>query len=518
MGDGRCPLRAIWCDYGGVTVGVAVVVTVHEDAVGLRRTLDDLLAQVGPPPDDVIVVDVSSEDGSAHLALHHPAVTVVDIHSRTPLWSAAEHGLDRVQRDRAVAFTTAATRLPGDWLVTGMDALASGADVVVGTAGGHADPSDLGPGDLFVSAAFGRRIGLGRVRTSPEAAEADLLAWAPRAGFRVATAAARRATAVNPPGPSVTADAPPRGGPTLSVAVCTDGKRTGQLQQCLASLAKLDDDVEVLVVENTSVARPPMGVPGLVARVVREPRLGLDVARNRAVGEASGDIVAFIDDDCEADPEWTRRLRVAFGDPEVSVVTGRTRPASLVQPSERWFEAAFSFDRGTAPWRHTQLDRDRARFASATGVLGSGCNMAFRRDVFLANLHFDEALDMGTPVGGGGDIDMFAQVLDAGLVVAYAPDALVWHHHRASIPDLRRQLFGYGVSIAAVCTKYAVPRTGSLWFYRDRLRQLRRAYRDARRGLDLFPPALLRTQIIGQLVGPVLYAYSRLRVRRTSPQ
>jgi GT2 family glycosyltransferase len=202
----------------------------------------------------------------------------------------------------------------------------------------------------------------------------------------------------------------------------------------------------------------------------------------------------------------------------VGVVTGRSRPASLARPSERWFEASFSFDRGTAPQRYTVVDRGRQWFPAYPGGVGSGCNMAFRRDLFRARLHFDEVLDMGTAIGGGGDIDIFAQALDADQVIVYVPEALVWHHHRTTERDLRRQMFGYGVAIGAVATKFARQRRGhqraAMRFYRSWLRERRRQYRMAQSGYDSFPPDLLRAQIRGQLAGPFVYTMSRFWAAR----
>jgi hypothetical protein len=62
---------------------------------------------------------------------------------------------------------------------------------------------------------------------------------------------------------------------------------------------------------------------------------------------------------------------------------------------------------------------------------------------------FDTALDVGTPSGGAGDLDMFHRVLLAGGVIRYEPEALVWHQHRRDMEGLRRQLYqngcGFGV-------------------------------------------------------------------------
>jgi glycosyltransferase involved in cell wall biosynthesis len=298
--------------------------------------------------------------------------------------------------------------------------------------------------------------------------------------------------------------------PLVSVVVCTAGRRRAGLRACLDSLRALDDpNYELVVVDNgatASVAADEVLTVG--CRVVHEPRRGLDRARNRGIAEALGDVVAFVDDDCEVDEGWLEYIRVALADPEVAAVTGRVRPASTDRPSERWFEAWFSFDRGPAP--HV-FDAERRGVLVFPGAVGTGCNMAYRREVLQAVGGFDEAIEMGTLVGGGGDIDMFARVLDAGHQMAYMPDALVVHHHRSTVSQLRWQFWGYGVSFGALCCKFVLRRpavrrdVARLVWRRLRYQHLRRM-RARVRGADDIPVSLMLVDAAGVLVGPFAYA------------
>jgi hypothetical protein len=52
-------------------------------------------------------------------------------------------------------------------------------------------------------------------------------------------------------------------------------------------------------------------------------------------------------------------------------------------------------------------------------------------------------LDVGTPVRGGGDSDIFRRILAAGYRIIYDPDALNWHRHMRAWKGLRRQVNGY---------------------------------------------------------------------------
>src|SRR5262245_33971788 len=74
-------------------------------------------------------------------------------------------------------------------------------------------------------------------------------------------------------------------------------------------------DVEIIVVDNGS-ARLPEAVCSAWphVRLVSEPVPGPGPARNRGIRDARGDILAFIDADCRADPRWLAEIEAAFAD------------------------------------------------------------------------------------------------------------------------------------------------------------------------------------------------------------
>ena len=79
--------------------------------------------------------------------------------------------------------------------------------------------------------------------------------------------------------------------------------------------------------------------------------------------------------------------------------------------------------------------------------------MAFRRDALDAAGPFDEALDTGPPLAGGGDLDMLLRMARLGTVV-YEPAAMVRHEHRATLDALAAQYRSWGVSWGAVLHKW----------------------------------------------------------------
>jgi glycosyltransferase involved in cell wall biosynthesis len=477
---------------------VSVVVAVANAAEGLRACLDELLAQ----PDasrEVVVVDRLSSDGSADVALRHPVVDRVVFETQTHPLAAYDKGA-ALSRGDIMAFVEAGRAPPvSEWLTETVDALRQGIDV----AWSVADDANVGAHGVVATRRVSERLLVGDGGPMIHAAER----------FRLRAAAAGFVVREGHPDTS-----PMRAAVGLiTVAVCTDGVRRESLARCLDSIAELrDDKYEVLVVKNSPRTELQAELDRRGFRHVHVERPGLDVCRNRAIDEAVGDVVAFVDDDCEVDPGWLDGLRSGFADAHVTLVTGRVVPASLVRPTQRWFEAWFSFDRGPAPQLFTRHDR-RMWFPLFPSALGTGCNMAFHRATFMRVARFDPALDMGTAVGGGGDLDIFAQFLDADEVAAYAPEAVVRHHHRSEPRELRRQFFGYGAAQGALCFKYALGRPGqrraAVQFFRSRLREHRFRRKDSKRNSTGFPPELVTLEAAGQLAGPALYLWARWRSR-----
>ncbi|WP_369052475.1 glycosyltransferase [Kineococcus terrestris] len=242
---------------------------------------------------------------------------------------------------------------------------------------------------------------------------------------------------------------------SLTVAVCTRD-RPEDLRRCLEAIGRLADPVaEVLVVDNASRdGRTRAVAEEFGARCVREPRAGLDVARNRALLEARTPLVAFADDDVLVHPRWARATVRAFAEePAALVVTGLVAPAEFATPAQVLFEAVGGFGRGYRErWFSVAVGDGQvaARAHPGTGDLGTGASTAVRREEVLALGGFDPALDVGTATGGGGDLELYFRVLAAGGLCVYDPAVVVLHRHRASMEQLRRQLRGNGTGAFSI--------------------------------------------------------------------
>lgn len=302
---------------------------------------------------------------------------------------------------------------------------------------------------------------------------------------------------------------------TATVAICTR-ERPDDLGRALAVVAPLADaGHDVLVVDNapTSEAtrRTVEGFPRV--RYVREPRRGLNAARNRALREARGDVVAFTDDDAVPEPGWLDALLANFGDPRVLCVTGLTLPLELETEAQELFEQYSPFARGFVR-RVFDGNRDNPLHV---GPVGAGANMAVRRSALARVGPFDERLDGGTPTRSGGDHEMFARILTAGHRIVYDPAAVSWHRHRRSREELLDTLHGYGVGVYAMWTgmllerrELGVLKLAWLWFRHGQWPHVWRTWRRSA-GED---GALVRAELRGCLRGPRAWLAAR-RLRAT---
>jgi GT2 family glycosyltransferase len=316
-----------------------------------------------------------------------------------------------------------------------------------------------------------------------------------------------------------------------SVVVPTNLARPAELRRTLKSLAELDHpDYEVIVVDNRPADAPPADLEG--ARVVREPRPGASAARNRGASVATGEIIAFTDDDVQAHPGWLTALGRRFArQPHISAVTGLVVPLELETQAQILFEQSGNGpERGYAPLTFSRAGRFRVRRRDEqagqglvrslylTGEFGLGANMAFRTAVLQASGGFDEALGPGLPTHSGEDLALFVELLAAGHQLGYEPTAIIEHQHRTTMAELDRQIHDYGVGFTAMLTAVALRNPwhvlGLAAVVPAWVRSLRgeSSTKTVNRADD-YPRALARAELRGMAVGPIAY----LRARPVSP-
>jgi GT2 family glycosyltransferase len=251
--------------------------------------------------------------------------------------------------------------------------------------------------------------------------------------------------------------------PSLTVAVCTRD-RPEHLAICLRALRKLScPPLEILVIDNapkTQATRELIETSFPEVTYILEPTPGLDWARNRAIAEAKGDVVAYTDDDVVVDEGWSDAIvRMFARNEDVMAVTGLVVPYELETEPQWIFEKYGGFGRGFVRKWYRPTDDERSNLAmlhAGSGKFGTGANMAYRRSVFGEIGMFDPALDVGTVTNGGGDLDMFFRVLKFGHTLVYEPAAMVRHRHRRDFEHLHTQIANNGIGFYSHLVRNAI--------------------------------------------------------------
>ena len=247
--------------------------------------------------------------------------------------------------------------------------------------------------------------------------------------------------------------------PPLTVAICTKD-RPERLRRLLRSLDRLvlppmQAPLDVVVIDNAPSDDATERVVADLDRVRRvvEPKAGLDFARNTALASSRADLIAFLDDDVVVDPGWLLGLwRAWLTHPDAGGFSGLVMPYSLATEAQVLFERMGGFGRGSIARRFGPRIHEASLFPIGSGVVGAGCNMAFDRRLIERIGGFDEALDTGGPLPGGGDLDIFHRVAARGPM-GYEPSYAVYHEHRAGLDELEHQYYTWGLGLMAFLDK-----------------------------------------------------------------
>jgi GT2 family glycosyltransferase len=171
-------------------------------------------------------------------------------------------------------------------------------------------------------------------------------------------------------------------------------------------------------------------------RLITTENLGLSNARNVGMGAATGDIVAYLDDDARPDPHWLTYLTATFLSTEHAGVGG----PNITHPGDGPIAECV----GKAPGNpvHVLLSDREAEHIP-------GCNMAFRKDRLQEIGGFDTRFRVA-----GDDVDACWRLQRRGWTLGFSPAAVVWHHRRPSIRAYWKQQLGYGKAEALLENKW----------------------------------------------------------------
>lgn len=171
-----------------------------------------------------------------------------------------------------------------------------------------------------------------------------------------------------------------------------------------------------------------------------ESKKGAAAARNKGIGMAKGDIMAFIDSDCIADRDWIRNIKAAYSDSATVAVGGQIlgyEPTNLVEKVQSIDEAWVS---------EKPMIKVERRSNFMIGNLLATCNCSYRRDVLEKLGKFNESFLIGE------DADLYLRLLEKispnDKVLVQQQGIKIWHKPRHTFFQLAKQIFSYRVALA----------------------------------------------------------------------
>jgi GT2 family glycosyltransferase len=224
--------------------------------------------------------------------------------------------------------------------------------------------------------------------------------------------------------------------PRVSVVVCTfNGART--LRATLQGIERLDyPDLEVIVVDDGSTDDTAAVAGEFDVRLIRTPNAGLGAARNVGAAAATGEILAYLDDDAWPDPHWVHYLADTLDRNGSAAVGGPNIPP----PDANAVAESVAHSPG-GPIHVLTSDTEAEHIP--------GCNFSIRKDVLEELGGFDPQFR-----AAGDDVDLCWRLQEAGHRISFNPAAMVWHHRRSSMRAYWRQQRGYGRAEALLERKW----------------------------------------------------------------
>lgn len=302
--------------------------------------------------------------------------------------------------------------------------------------------------------------------------------------------------------------------PLVSFIVCTRD-RAEALEACIRSIeATIRSHAavtsELVVVDNGSTDGTAERLTRIAATSniaiapVTELRGGLAAARNAGIEQSRGQILVFVDDDCEVDGRYLQDLQQHYAAGERLIIRG----GRVELGSE--LDLPFTIKRSPV----------RARFTPDVhpGGFILGCNMTMHREVAMRVGRFDERFGAGAALRSAEDTDYLVRAYQLGIPIEYVPDMTVLHYHgrntRHAIERLHRN---YSLGNGGLCLKHLFE---APWLLRHFCWTARSACRELLGGSRFDPDVSLSHWpiVLMNLLGAVEFARLAITNRPKQPE
>ena len=240
--------------------------------------------------------------------------------------------------------------------------------------------------------------------------------------------------------------------PFISVIIPTYNRRDF-LHSAITSLLRQSypkDRYEVIVIDDGStdntkaLVEEYIGSTDCNMKYFRQENRGLSTARNLGVEKSKGEIVAYIDDDAIAAPDWLSSLADVYLNEEVVCVGGRMWPSFLSKPPW-WLSKKM---RGVLEY---DLGEDR-KLLKEINECPHGSNISFRKSIFneLGCFKVNLGRQKGTLLSGE-ETEFCGRILKDGRKIVYEPSAIVAHQiagDRLTVEYFLKRQYWQGVTKA----------------------------------------------------------------------
>ena len=237
--------------------------------------------------------------------------------------------------------------------------------------------------------------------------------------------------------------------PIVSVVVPTCDRRE-KICTCVQSLLiQTVEAIEIIVVDDgsrdgTIEALQEIQDPRFTL-LCNEQNMGANASRNKGSQHARADLVAFLDSDCIAAPDWVERFIPVFDDVQIGAASGLVEDSPITNVWELMFSGTHRFDRPGPISRITS------------------CNLCVRRALLLGHKWEEDFSDNAVDAEGATDTSFSGRCDEEGLYLAMQaagwkmvaePTAMVEHVHPYDRRSLIRQAFYGGGAAAELVWKF----------------------------------------------------------------
>ncbi|OGD66824.1 hypothetical protein A3F08_00395 [Candidatus Berkelbacteria bacterium RIFCSPHIGHO2_12_FULL_36_9] len=210
------------------------------------------------------------------------------------------------------------------------------------------------------------------------------------------------------------------------------------VRESIPEILKLKENIEIIILPNKKTDEK-----FVKTKIIPTKNPSPSNKRNLGVKKATGEIIAFLDDDAYPKPDWLKFALIHFADKNIIGVGGPAITPDSDSTLQKASAAVFESFIGGGSTRKRYLSVGKKCLVDDWPSV----NLLVRRNVFLKTNGFDEKF------WPGEDTKLCLELIKYGKII-YEPNAIVYHHRRASLMKHLRQIGNYGLHRGHFARRY----------------------------------------------------------------